>query len=412
MISFLKAGLLPVCKPGLSFFSLLLLLICLSGCAGQLEKARKSFYNDQPEQALEILQEGDSLGNRNRLLSLMEQGVILHQLGRYQESTKVLLDAAAMVRKLEMISASEQLGSLVTSEWLTQYRGEYSERLWIHSYLMMNFLLLGQSDGALVEAKQALEILGKYPDALKGDYFTRGLIALCFSQSREDNDAFLVYRKLADDLPTAEPVAADLVQIASRLGMIDEVEHYRSALPKTLPSGDAELVLFIAAGRIPQKRPGNVVLPPSIRFSFPYYPQTPSLQLSDPAILPSYAALPPLTADFAALVRQSLQDRKVRIIAKETARVAAKEALSQAAGRRGGDDAEALLRLTLFLLEEPDTRSWSTLPASMMLLRIPLPAGSHRLQLQVSTCGHGRKQIKLPEFQMHAGQRVFYSLRF
>ena len=412
MMNFLKAGLTFCCKPGLSFIALLCVLISLSGCAGRLNKASQRFYADQPEQALTILQKGDSFGNRSELLYLLEQGVVLHQLGRYQESINQFLEAAAMAKRFEVISASEQLGSLITSEWLVKYKGEYSERLWIHSYQMMNFLLLGQYDGALVEAKQALKVLEAYPDALKEDYFSRALIALCFAQVREDNDAYLVYRKLANDLAKPQAVAADLVQLASRLGMVDEVEHFRPYLPAELPQGEAELVLFIATDRIPKKRPGNFFLPPSIRFSFPYYAKTATPPLKLKAVSPEHITLPPITADFAAVIRRSLDERKALIIVKETARAAAKEAVSQSVGNKHGDAAEVLLRISLLLLEEPDTRSWQTLPARMTLVRIPLPAGTHRLRLDLTKGSYRDSRIvALPEIQLSKGQRFFYSLR-
>ncbi|HEY5674971.1 MAG TPA: hypothetical protein VIR78_14795 [Malonomonas sp.] len=412
MMNSLKAG-LSYCQPGLSFVALLCVLLSLSGCAGRLNKASQSFYADRPEQALETLQKGDAFGNRSELLFLLEQGVVLHQLGRYQESINQFLEAAVMAKKFEKISASEQLGSMVTSEWLVKYKGEYSERLWIHSYQMMNFLLLGQYDGALVEAKQALQVLEAYPDALKEDYFSRALIALCFAHVREDNDAYLVYRKLAGDLPTPKAVAMDLVPIASRLGMTDEVEKFRPYLPAELPQGDAELVLFIANDRIPKKRPGNFFLPPSIRFSFPYYAKTATPPLKLKTVSPDYPSLPLITADFAAVIRRSLDERKTRLILKETARVAVKEAASQAVGDKHGDLAEVLLRVSLLLLEEPDTRSWQTLPARMTLIRVPLPAGSHKIRLDLTKGGYrDNRRVELPEFHLNKGERFFYSLRF
>ena len=75
------------------------------------------------------------------------------------------------------------------------------------------------------EVRQLIDLLSRRsPTGIR----SRALIALCFSQLREDNDAYLVYRKLAADLPEPQPLAADLVQLASRLGMLDEVEHYRA----------------------------------------------------------------------------------------------------------------------------------------------------------------------------------------
>jgi hypothetical protein len=341
----------------------------------------------------------------------MERGLVLHELGRYRDSADILLQAAQLSKEFQLISISQELSSLVTNEWLKSYKGEYSERLWIHTYQMMNFLLLGEYDAAYVEARQALEEFGKNTEALQHDYFTRSLIALTFSTVAEDNDAYLVYRRLAEDLPTPTPVAADLVAISSRLGQLDEVERFEKSLPSQLPVGVGELVLFVANGRIPGKRPGNVVLPPSIRFSFPFYEKqrSPRLQFS---LLPNRPLLPPLSTDLAEVAANSLEQRKLAIIAKETARVAAKEAIAQKVGDEHGGAAEAVVRLTLFLLEEPDVRSWQTLPGRLTLVRVPLPAGQHRLRLRISGDGlFSTPEIELPNFELQPGQRVFYSLR-
>lgn len=412
IISPLQAGLASLSRPGLRIFIPLLLLACLSGCAGRLNQATELFYADQPEASLAKLGKGDMFGKRNQLLFLMEQGLVLHQLGRFRESADVLLQAAGLIKEFELLSVSEQLGSLVTNEWLLRYKGEYSERLWVHSYQMMNFLLLSEYDSALVEAKQALELFGRYSGALKEDYFTRALIALCFASVGEDNDAYLVYRRLAQDLPNPTPVAADLVSLSGQLGQLDEVERFRQFLPAQLPSGAAELVLFVANGRIPRKQPGNLVIPPSIRFSFPRYDsvRTPVVRVG---VLPARSTLPPLSTDLAAVAKHSLEERKLAIIAKETSRVTAKEAISRKVGDEHGQAAEAVVRLSLFLLEEPDIRCWQTLPGRLTLVRIPLPAGKHNLRVHLSGAGFfNLPAVPLPEFNLRPGQRVFQPLRF
>lgn len=408
---YLPAGSAQFRRSGFRIFALLFFAVILSGCAGRLNRAGELFYADQPQRSLSTLEKGDWFGQRNQLLFLLERGLVLHRLQRYQQSVEVLLQATELIAEFEQISVSEQLGSLVTTEWLVRYKGEYSERLWAHSYLMMNFLLLGQHDSALVEAKRALELLGRYPEALQEDYFTRGLIALCFSHVGEDNDAYLVYRRLAEDLhPTA--VAVDLVQISARLGQLDEVAHYQPYLPSLFPHGVGELVLFVANGRIPKKRPGNVILPPSIRFSFPYYEafSAPRVQVD---ILPRSPALPQLSSSLGAVAGKALEERKLSMIAKETLRVAGKEAIAQSVGNEHGGAAEAAARVTLFLLEEPDTRSWQTLPGRLTLVRVPLPVGRHKLRVEIGTPGFAgpRVVVDLPELELRKGQRVFHSVR-
>ena len=341
--------------------------------------------------------------------------MVYHALGDYRQSIQALREAVGLIDEYELISISEQATSLVTTDWLSRYKGEYSERLWVHSYLMMDYLLLGEFDDAQVEARQALKRLEQYPEALRGDHFTRALIALCFAGLGEDNDAYLVYRKLAEDLPDPAPVAADIVSAAQRLGMTDEVAKYRAALPADLPQSpdQAELVIFLATGRIPEKQPGNVILPPSIRFSFPYYSQTSSPRPGIRILPDNFHALPVLSTDLAQVAHDALEKRRLQIIARETVRVAAKETIAQSVGRDHGNAAEIAVRIGLFLLEEPDVRSWQTLPGRLALIRIPLPAGQHRLQLQVGPPGPGgRQSIDLADIELRPGQRVFRSVRF
>lgn len=385
--------------------------VLLNGCAGRLNKASQEYYAGQPREALALLEKGESFSSRNELLFLMEKGLVLHQLGNYRQSAEQLLQAAQLIDQFYFISLSEQATALATNDWLTRYKGEYSERLWVHSYLMMDYLLLGEYDSALVEAKQALKVLGRHQEALKDDYFTRALIALCFANLGEDNDAYLEYSKLARDLPDPAPVSRDIVTLAGRLGMPDEVEKYRPYVVSPLAQESSELVLFVANGRIPRKQPGNFVLPPSIRFSFPYYQDQHTLQPWLRVDPPVAGMLAPVSTDMAVVAQSSLEARRVQIITRETARAAAKEAVSQSVGKDHGSAAEIAVRLGLFLLEEPDVRCWQTLPGRLTLLRIPLSPGHHHLTLLVSGDTGGEREIQLPDIELRAGQRVFRSIR-
>lgn len=134
------------------------LALFLVGCASApLKQARSDFYGGRLDRATQTLSDPSDVSKRDRLLFYMERGVILHHAGQYEESIAALLNAAELIKEQERISAAEQAGSMVTTEWITEYKGEYAERLLVHTYLMMGFLLTGRPESALVEAKQALE---------------------------------------------------------------------------------------------------------------------------------------------------------------------------------------------------------------------------------------------------------------
>jgi uncharacterized protein len=392
-------------------FNLLCLLICLvsvvlSGCgSAKLKKARSDFYHGQPDEASSALSNPEDVSDRELLLYYMEKGTILHHAGDYQDSIDLLLDATALIGAQEVISASQQTASLVTSEWLTDYKGEYAERLLVHTYLMMNFLMLGDHEGALVEAKQALEVYADYPEACSADYFTRALIAHCFEALNEINGAYIEYKKLAELMADPAPVARKLCELAGRLGFYDDVDHFKQFIPeselKEMSRPAGELIVFVSQGKSPVKIPRNIVLPPSIRFSFSTY-ESRSGYLPPPTVGPlsEMVLSGTVTTDVGEVLNASLDERLVEVLVKETARVVAKEAIAQ---NIENDDLEVLVRVVFFLMEQPDTRCWETLPAYMSMIRVPLSPGSN--QISLSGMGHA---VEIPPIDANPGNGAFY----
>jgi hypothetical protein len=385
---------------------LCLLSAMMSGCAyGKLNKAREDFYSGQLDQASGELSSPEDLSSRDQLLYYMEKGAILNHAGDYQGSTELLLNAAALMKEQDVISVGQQTASLVTSEWLTDYKGEYAERLLVHTYLMMDFLMIGDHESALVEAKQALEIYDTFPEACSDDYFTRALIAHCFEALNEINGAYIEYKKLAELMSDPAPVARKLCDLGRRLGFDDEVEHFRQFIPeaelKSNNSQAGELIVFVSQGKSPVKIPHNIVLPPSIRISFSTYEDR-NGYLSPPSVGPLSETGPSdrITTDVGKILKASLKERLAQVIAKETARVVAKEAIAH---NIKDNNVELLVRIVFFLMEVPDTRCWETLPAYMTMIRVPLSTGSNQIRLNVMG-----QNVTLPKIDVTPGSGPFY----
>lgn len=392
----------------------------VAGCASsKLSQSVNTFYAGHPEKAAALLSSQGHFSKRDRLLFLMEKGMVFHHLGQYESSIREFRRASLLMDKQEAISIIRQTSSLITTEWITEYKGEYSERLWVHTYLMINYLLLYKYEDALVEAKQALHIFQEHPKSLKDAYFTRALIALCFDNLNEINDAYIEYKKLSKLLPNPTPVAFDLYRLATELGFTDEVRQYKKHTPSerlALFNSEplAELVLFAGLGRSPSKDPVNIVVPPSVRFSFVRY-ENRANESQQVVMLDAEKHLPAtsITSDIGKVAGASLEERKQRILAKEAARVAAKEALAQTIGENAGDLAEVLVRGVLFVTEEPDTRSWQTLPARLTLLRIPLTPGRHNISIGImGKRGRVIKTFTFSNLNVSGGQRIYRSLRY
>jgi uncharacterized protein len=359
-------------------------ILLLTGCSSlPLQKARTEFYSGNLAGADNILKGCEVVSERDLLLCYMEKGLILHDMEAYEESTKALLNASQLLKSLDRISLTDESSAIVINDKVKTYSGEYSERLWVHTFLMMDYLLQYKYEDALVEARQALEVYDKYPGSLTDDHFTRALIALCFENMDLPDDARIEYDKLAEEMGidkfTPEPVAP----------------------------GKGEVVLFIGQGRAPAKVSSDVVLPPSIRISLPRYEDaSPPMGV---AVRSDGMALDPvkISTDLGRVARKSLDDRSAQYMTGQALRAGTKEALAEKAGGNS-EVIEALARVILFLSEEADTRSWVTLPGSLTLVRVKLDSGVHDLEIS----SEDSKTVNLNGIEVPEGRKVYRSLRF
>lgn len=363
---------------------LTLFILLFAGCSSlPLQKARTAFYEGNLAEADHILRECAGISRKDRLLCYMEEGVILHYSGDYQSSAEVLLKASETIKLQEQISISEQTSAALINDRVQTYKGEYCERLWVHTFLMMNFLLQGKLESALVEGRQALEVFDAFTEPLEGDFFTRALIALCFENMNLPDDARIEYDKLS-----------------AAMG----VEKFTAV---STPSGRGELILFIGQGRIPYKVADDVVLPPSIRLSIPRYAEafpTSSVVIRSAGRNIDSLAVSTHLGDVA---RISLDARSAAILTRQALRAGTKEAIAQEAGKES-PLVEAMARIILLLLEEADTRSWETLPGSLTLVRIELDSGIHNLEVSLENSD----TVYLDGIEIPEGKRVYRSFRF
>lgn len=361
-------------------------ILLVSGCSSlPLQKARTAFYVGNPVEADRILKECDQVSQKNKLLCYMEKGLILYYMAEYEKSTQVLLKASALIREQDQISIKDQSSAVLINDSVATYKGEYCERLWVHTFLMMNFLMQHNAESAMVEGRQALEVFDEHRDSLESDHFTRALIALCFENMNLVSDARIEYEKLAQAMGT------------------------ESVRAKSFSPGTGELVLFIGQSRIPSKVATNIILPPSIRISIPRYDDSPPPSLPV-TVRSSGRKLAPMTiisTDMGKVARQSLNDRSAAILSRQALRAGAKEAIAQKVGENN-QLVEVMARAVLFLLEEADTRSWQILPGSLSLVRVELDSGVHDLEI---LSGDSRT-IQLNAVNIAEGRRTYRSLRF
>lgn len=385
--------------------------VLLQSCAssGPLNNARNQFYSGQPQAALETLN-SESVSKRNRLLVNLDQGLIAHTAGEYEQSIEAFKRATTLLNEMDFISVREQSASLITNDWVAAYKGEYNERLWIHTFQMMNFLLLGKAEGAAVEARQALKLYDEHGNDLKNDWYTRTLIAMSFEAAGKPDSAHIEYKKLLNDIGSDKGMARRAWQNAMRLGRGEDARQFKGLVRSNTNIGDkGELVLFLQTGSIPPKIAGQIHVD-SLYASFPVYPeiQRPDIYLNiEKDGLEQQADI--INVQLVDVARSALAARAGRITAKQILRIAAKKNLAHAASKES-ELLGALLSVAFVASEVADTRSWETLPAHVSLVQIPLSEGKHTLNLQI-TEGSREYEIKLSNIDIRSRQNTYRSLR-
>lgn len=366
-------------------------MICalvLQACATStaLTTAREQFRQGSTDAALQTLNEAD-VSRRDKLLLFLDTALVAQAAGRYQQSIIAFEDAYQLIEQLDYISARDQSTALVTNDWAIRYSGEFSERLWIHTFQMINYLLLNQSDGAAVEARRAVALYDKHGDVLDNDLFTRYLMALSFESAGQFDSAMVEYRKLAGKLDD------DALQPRNR--------------------SSKELTILVATGFIEPKLPGDLIIDINARVSFPYYAdvyeRSPDINvIANSKTLNTTRVDTPLLS----IARSALAKRGKTIASRHALRLAAKYSLAQSIEEQD-QLAGGIARLFLLAIEQADTRSWETLPAYLSLIRVELPPKASSVTIQISSAdeynsAYERRTVQL---DLNKNARQFHMIR-
>lgn len=132
--------------PFLSYlFISLALLSCASGGGKERLKLRELARSSQFSEAIKELESSEVYeDNDNKLLLLMEKGLLLHAGGNYYQSSEVLEQAKDLGRKLYTTSVSNKVQKLIANDNYDIYYGERYEISLIHFYQALNHLLISK----------------------------------------------------------------------------------------------------------------------------------------------------------------------------------------------------------------------------------------------------------------------------
>jgi hypothetical protein len=309
--------------------------------------------------------------------------------------------------------------------------------------------MLGDADAALVEARKVnlkLELINRQYDedkknVYREDAFARLLMGALYEKggSRDDlNDAYIsnqlaanIYQKdFTPHYGVAPPalLRRNLLATAGFMGA-QEVEKVQKQFPgvETVSLDErqklGQLYLVHFAGRAPSKVEDAIraVMPDGnlIKIAFPRY--KPNYYLITGSRLRAEGQ-PGVTLELAepigAIAVENLNNRKGRIAAKAIARATTKYLANRALQQKARDRSKeaglvAWAAGTVFAeaTEQADLRAWQTLPDRVLLGRVLLPPGSHRLEVDYLTgAGAVVATRKLGEVEVQEGSIRFIIL--
>lgn len=232
----------------------------------------------QPDSAVQMLGAASSVRPRDELVRHLQLGLVYHYAGKWEASNAAFEWAETEAAQRFTRSLSQQVGELVANDAVAAYVPPAGEMALIPYYRMLNYLALGSSDGALVEARKASDWLGRLSDdrdPCVGDGFVHYLAGLAFRGAGERNDALVSYRNAErsfgacadkDEAGAPEWLGAELYRVAMDAGVRSVADsaalRYRLAHPAVRPDAtSAELVVFVENGWVAHRASADVHVP-------------------------------------------------------------------------------------------------------------------------------------------------------
>lgn len=382
------------------------------GYVAKTRGARHDFAKGKFDKALEWYQKQNP-PSKDRLLYLLDQGLILHTAGRYDESVTMFEKAIDLSEKMDHAQVFAQTASVVANDNLIPYKGEKFEKLLMHVFQILNYLGLNQENEALVEVRRIHTVFSDFFQKEAKDYlknpFASYVSALVWESQGKINDAYIDFKTTYRLNPFYSLLAQPLLKGAHFLGFTDDYVRWKKLFNedyKPLPVTEGEVIFIIEEGEAPEKKSSEQeadlqVLPVPRYMDLSYTPLTVTISIEGKEVAKS---VPLFRSDEAA--QQTLQDQMPAIISRGLARLAAKEGAAIAVGEKVDENLGLLLGIFLLATNRADLRSWLTLPRSFQIAQLSLPQGDYGFTLSWPGGSHQLKDIKIS-----AGKKTFYSYR-
>ncbi len=437
-----------------------------------IKDSETEFYKNNYMSAAKKLLPQVNKEDKNQLLFMMECGLMLHTAGEYDKSNTVLMEAAKLADRIAT-SISKGAAALLLNETVTNYKGEDFERVLIHMYMGINFLMLRNADSARVSFKKVNELLrdinqttGKnYKQNLMAKYLTAIAFELTADLERDENDreyAYIEYKQINELDPKLGLVYSDLQRLAVQMGDKEDYDKWVAKYGKqyNAPKDAGELIIFFQAGQgAIKKSRGNLLSDPmmkgGITASLGGMPLKAGVTVAGVLIALKLAENPiPVFQKRSNRIKQlvinangsdlantimledientavrNMEDNYSRMYTQVAAGIAAKAVVSVAAGiaakeaaQRASKKAGQLSGLiglvvgagtgtALVSQIKPDLRCWHSLPANLQIGRLFLSPGTYDISIKYINQNGSVEHTKTDKIEIKKGEKSFLNYR-
>jgi len=440
-------------KPAIAIIPFLLILHCAKDYRQVINAPEEKFYRGQQYEAARMLLPYINQADKDQLLFMMEAGYALHVAGKYEDSNNVFLRAAKIAQVIP-ISISQEVGAIFTDQTATNYRGEDFEKVLIHMYLGINFLMLNNYESAVVEFKAVNNELQKIKTEKGEARYKQNIMAKYLTAVAHELRADM--NNSDEDREYAEVEYKQILLLNPKLLMAkNDYAYLRTS--KNNPMG--ELVMIFQSGRTPIKvSRGKLLEEPSMNASIAVAlgAQNLAAGVSAGAVMATMATaenpIPKfkiqsnktksvlvsvlnqqVTTEILENIEQTaiknMEDDYGRLRAKVAASIIVKAVTSIAAGvaaeevtrklAKGSSLAASLVGLAvgagtsaaLFATMRPDLRCWHFLPANLQLGRLRLMPGKYTAKVEFIAFNGAVTDTKYVNFEIKKKEKYFLNLR-
>jgi hypothetical protein len=415
-----------------------------AGCAGSLPRevrVRDAIANGRYREAADAAGRGG-----DELLRHLDRGVALRLAGDLHGSNLHFARAEHLAEERFTRSLSKAALSLLLHDGILPYQPDPHERLLVPFYRSLNHLAAGEPVDAAVEARRLSALLVERRDrdaaraAREGDAVLAYAAGAVLQWAGGDDDARVAYRAAAEGYGGEgfPPAAAALARLGGWASS--------SAGPAAARDSEGELVLLVERGfvapkveeklflflhedeldrarrepdrlaedlakrhlaREPRRHGGIDYLLPVALPRRPAPTEPPARVVAEAG---GRSLDVPLALDVTAAAARAYDADLPAILAKAAARAIVKTLVFEKATEDEDLPVRILANALHLATERADVRSWTTLPAELRLLRIPLPPGTHVVRLRVADTW-GVRTLALPPAVVEAGRLTVAAVR-